>query len=236
MHQYVDVFLHRSLCVFGACWCVCASMLVSRATVCQRGVALSVHLSNLESSHPATPVVVRALCPPQCAALLPPSPSFSSSFPPRSFHLSSSSQLPPQLCPLAFVPLLGACPVYLTQSEQQSHPRICTHTDTHDAHEYCMHADTRKWLRSQNKNSQTWLMRSVPCVSMRYSHFLKSLLVCCLDLCETVQPKTTTLTSPVRVLSHLKSSNYTCQSATEENISLLTPYNRWSCTMTAPHS
>lgn len=104
----------------------------------QRGVALSVHLSSLERYHSATPVAVGALCPPQCVALLSTHPSSSS--PPSSFHLSSSSQLPPQLCPLATGPLLGACPVYLTQFEPQSHP----HANTRDAHEYCMCADTLK--------------------------------------------------------------------------------------------
>lgn len=66
----------------------------------------------------------------------PPIPSSSPFFLPlpTSFSLSSSSQLPPQLCPLAIGPLPGACPVYLTQSGEQS-PR---HINTQDAHEYCM--------------------------------------------------------------------------------------------------
>ena len=64
-------------------------MLASRARVCRRGVALSVHLSGLERSHSATPVAVRALCPPQCVALLP-------SLPPLPFFLPSLL-LPPLL-------------------------------------------------------------------------------------------------------------------------------------------
>lgn len=49
-----------------------------------------------------------------------------------SFHLSSSSQLPPQLCPLAVIPLLGACPVCLAGAEH-SHQ---------DGRAYCIHVHT----------------------------------------------------------------------------------------------
>lgn len=72
MHQYVAI---SPWLFVSAHWCVSALTLASRARVCQRGVALSVHLSSLERSYSATPVAVRALCPPQCAALLPSLPS-----------------------------------------------------------------------------------------------------------------------------------------------------------------
>ena len=105
---------------------------------CLRGVALSVHLSDLESSHSATPVAVRALLPLRGVSL--PSPPLPS--PPSLHRLPSlppaSTSPPPHSCLLSCVhwpsvPLLGPCPVYLTHLEQRSHP----HVNTRDAHGYC---------------------------------------------------------------------------------------------------
>ena len=53
-------------------------------------------------------------------------------------------------------------------------------------------------------------------------------------LLRPIQPDTRTLTS--LVWFHLKLSNYTRQIDTEQNISLVAPYNGWSCTMLTVHA
>lgn len=161
LHAYIDVCVRS---------CGCTSVLASRARDRQWGIALSVHLSSLERSHSATPAAVRALCPPQFAALppslplSPPSPLLRNS--PSHFSSSSSSQLPPQLCLLAAVPLLRACPVYLAEPEQQSHPTRLTHkmlTNT-----VCMPTHSSGYTLKM-KLAQP---RPVPCIMKGLSVFL----------------------------------------------------------------
>lgn len=98
---------HTPVWVGSVCVCVCLGTYVDvsvcsrrhQEPVCQRGVALSVYLSSPERSHSATPVAVRALCPPRRAALLPCLPPLSSSSPPP----SPSSSPPPHSCLLSCV-------------------------------------------------------------------------------------------------------------------------------------
>lgn len=158
VHQYVAISscLYRCLCVF-VCVFVCQCTLMCLCThagiksrVCQRGVVLSVHLSSLERSHSATPVAVRALCPPHRVALLPSLPL--SRLPPLP---PPSTSPPPHSCLLSCVHWPSAHSLehvlFISQSEQQSH----RHVNTQNAHKYCMHADTLKWVNAQNEVTRT---------------------------------------------------------------------------------
>lgn len=122
-------YVCTGVCFTGAC-CVCALTPASRARVCQQGVALSVHLSSLERSHSVTPVAVRALCPPQCVALLPYLPL--SSPPPSPF---SSPNPPPHSCLLSCVhwPSSHSSEHVLFISQSPAHTSRLTHK---------MHANT----------------------------------------------------------------------------------------------
>ncbi len=132
LRAYIGACVYVCVCV---CVCECTLMcltLASRARVCQRGVALSAHLSSLERSHSATPVAVRALCPPQCVALL---PSLPLSLPPPLPPPSTSP--PPHSCLLSCVHWPSAHSLehvlFILHSPSSNHTRTLTrrmHTNT----------------------------------------------------------------------------------------------------------
>lgn len=136
-------------------WRVSSLTLASRARVCQRGVALSVHLSSLERSHSAAPVAVRALCPPQCVALFPSLPlSSSPSSLLHSFHFLSFSHS----CLLSCVHWLSSHSsehvLFISHSPAHTRSRTRAPADTQDAHKYFIHADTLKWRYTENEVTQ----------------------------------------------------------------------------------